>query len=410
MESVEVIIRRTIAGFKQMSSKWHMKDSKSQMLPNKATLQAQVETSENLKTLAKNMTDKWLSSEDDTIWEEWVDKQNRERWDLIKLLSTDAQEGMKRRALFLLMVPSDELNTIYWKENDCRFYYEQDFFKKLPDSLLKFAVEMLTEFISAVRPLHCDQPENLVLEGQGITMFMPIPDKYHNALYFYNNCILALLPLIPEEQGERLIPLFSLNDISTYWDMNGSSGYNPFQSLLLYTDNMDEKWKWKADARMRTIILDELAGRTKPRKDYERAIGCYAHIIQLQLYSRSNKLSYSVELFASQLEFIADHHQKGQNLINVWKVSMIFGLLVGDKYKELRYKLARMIVFEDDGDFSKSYLYDEIRALGAEMILAEFGKTDLELGNILQRFIQEGKKEKAAECCGEKARIKNLSC
>jgi hypothetical protein len=348
-----------------------------------------------LKPAVEELTSKWLSAEDDAAWKEWVDYRSREKWDLIKLLSSDARDSMKRRALFLLFVPSLELSSVYWEKDEYRMIscMEPDFLEKLSADSLEFVCEMLTIFVPALAPLHRAKPENLVERGEGFAMFMSVPDKYHDALYFYNSCIPTLLPLVPEELGEKIFHLFNLNDISSYWDMNGSSGYNPFQHLMCYTENIDENWKREADARMQKIILDELAGKTFPRKEHEGELGCYAHIIQLQLWDRENKLPYSVELLASQLEFIVNNQPLGKNYIEDYHIGKILRLLSDEKYKALRHKLARMVVFADEGDFSKAYLYDAVRAQAAEMMIAEFGEIDPELREKLEWFIEEGKKK-----------------
>jgi hypothetical protein len=368
---------------------------KTQTSGQKQLLSQEQEMIESLKPVVNAMLSRWILAEDDAAWKQWVDYKSREKWDLLNLLRSDVRESMKNRALFLLFVPWAELSPIYWPKEEYRMIdcIEPDFLKEQSPQSLKFVCRMLETFVLALAPLHSPQPGNLVAQGDGIAMFMSVPDEYHNALFFYNQCIMVLLPLVPEEQGEKIFPLFSLNDISAYWDMEGSSGYNPFQHLLCYAPDIDERWKWEADARMRKIILDELSGRTRAREDYERALGCYGHIIQLQLWDREGKLYYPVELLASQLEFIVDHQPADKDYIEDYHVAKMLDLLSDEKYEQLRHKLARAVVFEEEGIFSKPYQDNAMYELGANMMISQFGETDPELRSKLEWFIEEGKKE-----------------
>lgn len=347
------------------------------------------------KIIIEKLQRKWFPSEDDKIWKQWVDYKRRETGDLIKLLNCDIRDSLKKRAIFLLIVPSSEFNPIYWTEEVGKFYHKFDFLKTLNPGLLSYVTDLIVEFYGMLMPMHCDKPKHYTEGGGGITVFWSVPDKYHDALYYYNNCILQLLTILPEEQCDRIFSLFSLRDISTYWNMEDASGYNPFQSLL-YSD-VNEKWKKQADGKMRQIIIDELSGKTKPREEWENALKCYSYIITLQLYGE--KIPYSVDLFADQINFLVSEDHYGEELINSWNVVKLLQILSADIYKEIRYKVAKFMVVGNKGEFS---IHSEETLQGAKMMLDEFGQDEKELTQRIQSAIEEYEK-KSIESKNEKS-------
>jgi hypothetical protein len=336
----------------------------------------------------KRLQQKWFPSEDDKVWKKWVDYEQREANDLLKFLTYDVRDSLKRRAIFLLVVPSAEFNPIYWTEEVGKFYQGLDFLKTLTPDLLSYATDLIVEFYTMLKPMHRDKPENFAQGGGGVTVYWSVPDKYHDALYFYNDCILSLLTMLPEEQCEKIFSLFSLRDISTYCNPDDASGYNPFQNLLY--SNVDEKWKRKADATMRQIIKDELADKTKPREEWENALQQYAYIIKLQLHGEN--LPYSVDLFADQIQFLVSQEHHGKELIDRWYVVKIFRFLPNDNHKEIRYQIAKLVVFGNEKDFK---VWNKETLQGANIMLNEFGKDDKKLAQRIQLAIEEYKKESA---------------
>ena len=185
--------------------------------------------------------------------------------------------------------------------------------------------------------------------------------------------------------------------------MEDASGYNPFNSLL-YVKNIDEKWKRMADMAMRKIIQDEVAGKTKPREDWERALHCYARIIQAQLYC---KLKYSRELFADQMQFLVDDQHFGNHLIDNYHVGRIFSILSGSEYKELRHRIARFVVMDDKEEFSRFFVYSKGTSEAANQMMTEFGDSDSELADKLKKLIKEGG-EREAESANHNNREKEV--
>ena len=340
------------------------------------------------KVIIEGFRNKWFPAGDDKVWKQWVEYKRRDTRDLTELLKSDVRDDFKRRAIFLLLVPAAEFNPIYWTEKVGKFYHSLDFLNILTPDLLNYATDLIVEFDVMIKPMHNDKPENHVQGGCGVTVFMSVPDKYHNALYFYNNCIMLLLTLLSEEQCKRVFPLLSLRDISTYWNMDNASGYNPFQKLLC--SNVDEQWKRQADATMRQIIKDELSNKIKPRKKWEDALKCYAEIIQLQLYGE--KLPYNIELFSDQIKFLISEGHDGRELINEWHIPKIFQILSTDDYKEIRYLVAKFVVFNNKSVFK---VWSEDTLQGAKMMLDEFGQNDQKLAQRIQAAIDDYKKQSA---------------
>jgi hypothetical protein len=343
----------------------------------------------SLTVFIEQLRSKWFPTEDDKTWEQWVNYKHRETRDLIDLLSSDVRDGFKRRALFLLLVPSSDFSPIFWKGDVGKFYSGTDFLKALTPELLGYAADLIAEFSVILKPDHCEKPKNVVEGGGAITVYMQVPDKYHYALHFYNECILSLLMLLPAEQGEKLFPLFSLNDISTFWNMDDASGYNPFKRLMSMK-GMDEKWKQAADEAMRQTIRNELSGKTAPREKWENAFNCYSDLVQMQCYG----LQYPLELFAGQMQFLTDNRASGLT-INSWNVISIFTLLSDDRYRDLRRQIARFVVLEDKGEFSKFSVYNEETYIAADWMLNEFGDTDPELASKVRELIKEGERKQA---------------
>ena len=168
---------------------------------------------------------------------------------------------------------------------------------------------------------------------------------------------------------------------------------------------ISEKWKIAADARMRKIILSELSEKTNPREDWEEAIYQYAQILQMMLY---DELPYSMELYASQIQFLMDNRQGKEKLIDNWHVIKLFNLLTADTYKNLRYTIARYVLLEDRGEYSKFVIYSTETQNAANYILKEFGY-DSELVCKIRELEEEEDKKKAENdaCQGKKQAIED---
>ena len=350
---------------------------------------------EKAKTFLEALRSKFFPTEEDDVWKQWVEYKRRDTNDLIRMLTSSVRDSLKRRAVFLLIVPAKELSPINWTEEVGNFYHSKDFLKKLSPELLDYAVKLIIDFHMMIKPLHSGRPEYYCSGHRGgVIIHGSTPERYHDALYFYNECIMLLLEMLPEDQCERIFPLFSLQDVSSYSDFETSSGYNPFLQLL--HSNVDEKWKKRADSTMREIIKSELSGKTKPREDWEGALRCYADIINLQSYG----LSYSVELYADQIKFLVSKEHYGNNLIDEYRMAEILKILSADVFRETRYDIARFVFFGRDEE-PKFWIGSSLE--GAEMVLNEFGQEDKELAQKAQAVIDEYK-ARDAENQKEKAK------
>ena len=363
------------------------------------------EIMERLMFSLKRLRSKWFPTEEDMKWKSWVDFKSRETRDLVNLLSQKVNDIFKKRALFLLFVPSATVNPLYWKGDIGKFYHGLDILDKLTPDLLSYAAELVMQFVTALSPVHCDRPRNVAEGGGGIMIYMSIPDKYHDALSFYNRCILKLLAKLPAEQAEKIFPLYSLNDISTFWNMDTASGYNPFQNLM-YSDDINEKWKRLADGKMRDIVRAEIEGKVKPREEHEDALRCYSSFIQRQFYGSH----YPKKLLVEQVQFLVENLQPNTHLINCFNVINFFDLLYADSQKELRHKIARYTVMENMEKYGRFHVYDTRTRRAAEQMLEEFAD-DQELAEKVRELIAEGERrqaENAAHYAEEKEAEKSI--
>lgn len=337
--------------------------------------------------------EKWFPMNDDIAWQQWVDYKERNSNDLTELLKLDVKTEFKKRAIFLLLVPLFEINPIYWTNNPCvgKFYHSSDFLQDLSEDLLSFAAELITNFYLSLKQVHKDQPNCYAEGGKSITIFVIVPSEYHDALYFYNDCLLILMSRLPAEKAEEILNIYSFNDITTYSGMEEASGYNPFRKLI-HSEKIDENLKEKVDKIMRRIIEDELAGKTFPREDWENALSCYANIVSLPLYSE--KPYYGLDLWASQYEFLIQEDFYRYRLIDYWMLWRICKIFSGEKFAELRFNLIRFLVFGNEKEFS---LYETKNVEAAKMLIAEIGQREQKLTDELKAAIESGEKRIAEE-------------
>lgn len=261
------------------------------------------------KVFVKELKGKYFSSEEDIIWKKWIDHTNRDRKDLISLLYSDVGDPFKRRALFILFVPSKEYNFLYSGDNIYVPYIHTDLFflDELNQELLDYTKNLIVHFKTMV-------------EKHSFKMF---DHEYCNLFRLYNRCILHLLTLLSKDKGREIFDFYSLVDIKLTNDH-----YRPF-GFLLSMDSLDEYWKIKADVLMRNIILFKSGDKS-----------AYVHVIISQLH---NKPNYSENFFAEQIQFILDINQGRK--INSYLAKFISFLLDKD-YRDLRHQVLRAIFID----------------------------------------------------------------
>jgi len=377
-----------LTNLREKRAGWRAKQGRHWLLSDEQTAKKE-NAMKSLKVFVEGLRQRFFPTEEDKTWKQWVDYKERETRDLIGLLSCDVKDSFKRRALFLLVVPSADFNPIYWAKEIGKYFPRTDFLKSLTADQLDYLADLIIGFCSVLRPMHCATPKHSVAGGSGIMIYTSIPDRYHDALHFYNNCIPHLLTQLPVEKAEKVFAHFSLINISTYSNLDNASGYNPFRNLF-YIEGIDERWKREADARMREIVLSEISGESKPRKEWEEAIRQYADIVQMML---CGEIRCSLELYASQIQFIIDNRPGHNKLIDNWQVIKLFRLLAGDQYKELRHTIARYALLEDTGEFSKFSLYSGDTQEAANQILSEFGDDQELVAKIRELEVERDKKQ-----------------
>lgn len=315
----------------------------------------------------------WQSGPANATWRKWVDHQERWTENLIALLKADVNIEFKKRALFLLLVPDKKYNPLYWKDKLGKFYCGQSFLDNLSPELACYAAEVISKFF-----------KNLLL--------LKDKERYLNALHTYNRGILQLLPQLPKEKAEDLFKLFHINDFTSYWSPDKSSGYNPLE--LLFWLKIDEKWKIIADLRIREIIKDELEGRKQPREEWEDALSFYYYFINYQL--ETEERCYSIELLADQLRFLLSiTDRSSRRLIEQYRLNDIIDLF-SQSDPDLCYALARHIVLYNDDEFS---VYDANKQ-GVMTVIELYGDQDPELKAVLKQKLakwEERERQKQEE-------------
>ena len=217
-------------------------------------------------------------------------------------------------------------------------------------------------------------------------------EKLYTALYTYNMHVLKLLALRDESDplAAQLFARYQLNDPTGFWNLESASGYNPFVAML--RSDVPEKWKRLLDGQMRLRVTREASGLIKPDYEWEGAPATYVDHLGSMLYGQ---LPYSLELFASQVNFASEQQGTvGSGIFVSYQLSRLFSVLAGDGYKELRHKIARRAVLEADEKHRFSVYSNEMREI-AEVMRNEFSSEDHELAEALSALIIKGVEEMA---------------
>jgi len=296
-----------------------------------------------------------FSPEDDLTWKEWVDLWSASDWDLFDLVASDRSLNFKKRALFLLMVPSDDLNPLYWIDKVGEFRYPdemiKDFLSDLDEDLLNFAADLVAEFY----PIKKSEIDGSIKEGKKVEY------RHMHVIKFYNNCILKLLCQLSLERCEQIFSLYLIHDIYAIWGGQGD-WFSPLNDL--FGSAAFEKIKELADKQMREIIEDPNISDEK-RHD---TIWNYSSIV----VDQGKKLTYSIGLYASQMERVVKY---GIYNIKLDNVPDIFKWFAGDVYKDLRTKIALSVASQEDISIEDEDV--EKKLLGAQMILKELCESDV---------------------------------
>ncbi|MBI4128126.1 MAG: hypothetical protein HY459_03590 [Parcubacteria group bacterium] len=320
--------------------------------------------------------------EDSETWKDWIDDRGA-RWDVLEaLIESGVRDAFKARAIAIWLTPQYRPAPCYFSGgHGCLGIHGFDAAKISP-ALQAFAAEVLIMVVDRILPSGDREARR------------PLDDT--------NRYILKLLGVLPEdhELTARLFGRYQLNDPVEGYDMDDSSGYNPFYQLL--NEEVPECWKQAGDLLMQRRILHESEGWAKPRAEWEGALACYAHHIQLPLIN--GKIKYAPDLFRSQIDCLM-RFSDVKLRINGWAMAKTWAYLAGDQHRELRRRYARHAVFinnDNGGPFRcTGNTYDFAKA-----VLAEFRETDAQLAERLVRLIDEHEVERQAQQAIEAARVK----
>jgi len=308
------------------------------------------------------------------VWKNWLDL-GEQKCNLHELIKSDVKDAFKARAITILLAPDIKLVPFVWREKDVKNYLFIESIKlaDLSPKLQDFTVKLLELGIDSISPEDAHEDAR-------------------NALFFYGKLILQALVVLKEDDPRAawLADRYEINDPIPYENIDSSSGYEPFRSIL--SADVPEKWKRLADKKIRNIICAEQEDRIQPRGDWEEALGRYASHIQIGFYGE--KFPYSAELFASQVSFILHLPRiTGRALFPMYHAGKILKMLAGDAYKYIRHRFARYMILADHGNHGAYRVYDEETMTGALMMFDEFGGGDSELCSRLKPIITEGQRE-----------------
>lgn len=341
---------------------------------------------ERILALAEHLKDPWFPREDDVPWQQWVDFRHRSLRDLIDLLKEDIRCSLKARALFLCLIPHYSCSPFYWKEFEELDIVPNhtDFLRSLSANLLRFTLELAVEF----RSILTENKDLIKRKSSGGSEYDTFYFFCHMAIFQYDKYLLELLALFQDKDDKEIVfGHYYLFEPIAYnvadWASCGPdhSRYEPFERLLERTD-IEKEWKYRADFKMREIILDEICGMREPREKWEDALTCYKMILSSQSFGRQEgKEDYSKRLFVKQVEFLVSQAMVAARyeLIDSFSLERFFSLLTGNRYKETRYQLAQYFIQQ------KLDLYcDRCGFQLANMILAEFGKKHEDIRIVLE--------------------------
>lgn len=306
------------------------------------------------------------------LWGDWLNLKRQECRDLHALLTANVSDAFKARAISILLAPRIKLAPFAWRDET-----------SLNDYLsLRYKIEIanlssrLQEFVLELLEINLD-----------VALAPDADDDLRRTLFYYNRFILEALALLADSpKAEQLFNRYQINDPIPFMNMEDASGYTPLYEILVAV--LPEKWKRRADARMRGVIEAEQEGSAEPRRDWEKALPNYVNHIQLCLYQQP--FPYSSTLLASQIRFVLNlPNTDGTKLFDSWQVGKFLQVL-GMEDAELSHKFARHIVLADHGENGAYAVYNAEGLANAQAMFDEFAGKDAELGHRLKTIIAEG--------------------
>ncbi len=311
-----------------------------------------------------------MVSQHDGAWDAWVTHTYRAKGDLLKLIESDVRDEFKARALSIRFAPCFEFLPFTWKgETWGRHFLSADKINLVllqsntSTKLFDYALGLL-EICMKASELAEEYDENM-----------------HYAMETYIVYACEALRILPEndDRAQSIFDLYPLNDPIPFKTQFARSGYNPFNALLL-TNRIPEKWKKKADDKMREVVREAYEG-VIPRCEWENALHLY------RAHTQHGYARYSLGLYASQIEFILDlpHIEERYIFLNR-DVGVMLNALKGKKYAHLRYRLAKQVLhYRAHGPRFDAYTEQSYDA--AKMMLDQFGRKDESISRYLSVMI-----------------------
>ena len=311
-----------------------------------------------------------LKSSDDHLWAEYITVFQPTRDDLLMLLKSEVRTGFKARALLLCLVPDTSWCPVLAAHTLPKTSFlkrELEGFALLRRDLQMFCAELIFELLDLIERT-----------ANGISEWCKLRDRYQP----YLRELLAIFPPsspIAVEAFRR----YELNDIILMNDVDFSSGYYPFQSLM-YDPRIPMDWKRLADGAIREIIRAEEAGTSEPRAIWERALDCYVRSFTYIVYHLV--CPYDEAFLAEQFLFITSLERGAAHICDDLKQSPCRTKLAAIQHGEPLRSFVRSIMLNVDPPFAitSSETLDLTRWL-----LQRYGD-DAELAFILREAIRIG--------------------
>lgn len=311
-----------------------------------------------------------LNTENEQIWNKWMEFKERDGRDLVELISGDYNDIYKKRALLILNIPNIELLPFSWNKGRSENYlfFKNLYNNKFSQNLIEYTADLIFTFIDLIRK------------------YPNLGENLKDTLKNYGLRILELFPLIhTQDMKAKIFKSYPLKELVSAWHET----FSPFGNFLVI--NTEEVWKRYLDADMREIVMTEFRSDSKLQKRNESAAQCYASTISLMAsaYFKGTKYPYSKSLLIEQIEFLIKLYELNPKKIWLtnWRLIEIYSLLPDDLI-DLRQRLAQLIVFYPENYMDDFIGYSSDNLELAKKIFSEFEHKDVEFSQILSKIIQ----------------------
>ncbi|MFA5831024.1 MAG: hypothetical protein WC878_04315 [Candidatus Paceibacterota bacterium] len=327
------------------------------------------------------------------VWSRWLDSYSGSR-DLDNLLTSDAGDAYKARAIAILLAPSDNHVPFECREKNYLTY----------DDVSKILVTIgennkLKEFLHRLIELNLETVAKL-------------NDNYRSKKVksIYNRYIVNVLESLGDTDlvaSRRLFSLFKYSAHDT--DCDGEKQTEYFGPLaVLLSSRAPEMFKFISDTEARKSLVNNEGNDV--REDWGRSYREYRENIRQYLYDET--LPFSAELFSEQIKFLIENqpkHIRRTGLGWFWMSKDLFHtvrFLDGETYATVRREFVEHMLFHNgkEDDLSYFHIYSKEDYEVAEYLLGLF--TDdahiadflrLQMKSYLERSVKEREEAKVLE-------------